>query len=62
MFTLVSRGGYVVNNATYEYMCDTKEDLEKIPHNKINQGSIAIVIEEGLKVYMANSKDEWIEV
>ena len=43
-------------------MCDTKEDLEKIPHNKINQGSIAIVIEEGLKVYMANSKDEWIEV
>lgn len=63
MFTLYKNGDYVINRTTYQYLCDSVEDLEKIPKDKINLGSTALVITPGeLKVYMANGKDEWIEV
>lgn len=63
MYALLRDGKYVVNRANYEYMCDSIEDLEKIPKDRINLGTSALVITEGeLKVFMANGNDEWIEV
>lgn len=63
MYALLKDGKYVVNRANYEYMCDSVEDLEKIPKDRINLGTSALVITEGeLKVFMANGKDEWVEV
>lgn len=63
MFTLYKNGDHVVNRATYQYICDSVEDLENIPKNKMNLGSTALVITEGeLKVFAVNGKDEWIEI
>lgn len=63
MFTLYKNGDHVVNRNTYHYLCDSIEDLEKIPKNKMNLGSTAIIIVDGeLKVYATNGKDEWIEI
>lgn len=55
------RGSYD-NVITYEHMCDTIEDLQKIKPEYINLGSVAIVLQgdNGLEVYMANSQKEWI--
>lgn len=55
------RGSYD-NVITYEHMCDTTEDLQKIKPEYINLGSVAIVLQgnNGLEVYMANSQKEWI--
>lgn len=55
------RGSYD-NVITYEHMCDTTEDLQKIKPEYINLGSVAIVLQgdNGLEVYMANSQKEWV--
>ena len=63
MYALLKNGNYVVNRATYDYMCDSVEDLEKIPKEKMNLGSTALVITPGeLKVFMCDGNDQWIEV
>lgn len=63
MFYLTKYGDESTNRATYEYVCDSIEDLEKIPKNKINLGSIVVLVEEaGLRVFMANGNKEWKEV
>lgn len=63
MFTLLKNGNYVVNRATYEYMCDDVADLDKIPKDKMNLGSTALVVTPGeLKVFICDGKDNWIEV
>lgn len=63
MYILSKNGDYVVNRATYEYMCDSIEDLDKIPKEKITLGSTAIVIcEGGIKVFFADGQDNWVEV
>lgn len=63
MFYMTRYGDESTNRATYEYYSDDINDLEKIPKNKINLGSYVVVIQDsGLKVFMANSDKEWIEV
>lgn len=64
MFKLYKNGNYTTKNATFDYICDSVEDLENIPKSKSNLGSSAIIIdeEEGVRVYMCNSKDIWVEI
>lgn len=63
MVILSKHGNYAVNRATYEYMCDSVEELENIPKDKMNLGSTALVITEGeLKVFICNGEDKWVEV
>jgi hypothetical protein len=62
MNIMTKRGG-LDNIATFEHVCDRKADLDNIPKNQITLGSLAIVLKgenDGLEVYMANSKKEWI--
>lgn len=64
MFKLYKNGDYAVNNATFDYVCDSVEDLMSIPKNRSTLGSTAIVIdkEEGIRVFVCDSNDNWVEV
>lgn len=51
------------NIPIYEHICESVEDLDTIPKDQINFGSIAIVLEEtAVSFYMANSKKKWIKL
>ena len=55
----MTKRGSLDNETTNEFFCDTDSDLANIPNNLINLGSVAVVI-EGMKIYIANSKREWV--
>lgn len=60
----MTKRGQMDNEITYEFVCDTIADLNKIEKQYITMGSIAIVIsgESGFEVYMANSSHQWINL
>ena len=64
MAAKMSKRGQIDNEVTYEFMCDETADLQSIEPRYITLGSIAIVVEgsNGLEVYMANSKKQWINI
>ena len=54
----MTKVGSLDNETSNEFFCDTAEDLNKIPTNLINLGSVAVVIED-MEVFIANSNKEW---
>ena len=64
MATKMTKRGQADNEITYEIICDTLEDLNKIEPRYMAMGTVAMVIEgeAGFEVYMANSKKEWINL
>ena len=59
---ITSKRGAQDNIVTYEHICDTTEDLQKIDPQYITLGSVAVVLQgnAGLEIYMATSNKEWI--
>lgn len=59
---ITSKRGAKDNIVTYEHICDTTEDLQKIDPQYITLGSVAVVLQgdAGLEIYMATSYKEWI--
>lgn len=57
-----TKRGELDNTITYDYFCDTREDLQNIDSQYINLGSTAAVLsgKNGLEIYIANSNKEWI--
>ena len=43
---------------TNEFICEFTDDLQNIPKDEVNFGSLAIVMENA-QIYMANSKKRW---
>lgn len=64
MAFIMNKRGQQDNVATYEFICDTLEDLYAIKKQDIVMGSVAIVIsgDAGLEVYMANGQKNWINI
>ena len=62
--TVMTKRGQADNVITYEHICDTIADLEKIDPKYITLGSIALVLKgaAGIEVYMATSNKEWVEL
>ncbi len=55
----MSKRGSLDNEITNEFFCDTETDLNNIPKDLVNLGSVAVVI-DGMEIYIANSKKEWV--
>ena len=64
MANIMSKRGQADNVITYEHICDTTADLDKIDPKYITLGSIALVLKgsAGIEVYMATSDKEWVEL
>ena len=64
MASKMTKRGQADNEITYEFVCDTAADLNKIGPHYITMGSVATVIsgETGFEVYMANSQKQWINI
>lgn len=62
--TIMTKRGQADNVITYEHICDTTADLDKIDPKYITLGSIALVLKgaAGIEVYMATSDKEWVEL
>lgn len=60
MANIMTKRGAQDNVVTYEHICDTAADMENIDPQYITLGSVCIVLDGALEVYMANSKKEWI--
>jgi len=54
----MTKRGSLDNEITNEFFCDTVTDLNAIPSEDINLGSVAVVL-EGMEVYIANSNKQW---
>lgn len=55
----MSKRGSLDNEITNEFFCDTETDLNNIPKELVNLGSVAVVI-DGMGIYIANSQKEWV--
>ena len=58
----MTKRGSLDNEITYEFFCDTVNDMESISNEYRCLGSIAIVLEGdsgGLEIYITNSAKEW---
>lgn len=64
MAAIMTKRGQADNINTYEHICDTKADLDKIDPKYITLGSIALVLKgtAGIEVYMATSDKEWVQL
>lgn len=51
---ILLRDGDIINKEVYQHLCDDISDLDKIPPNRINFGSLAYVISTG-ELYIADS-------
>lgn len=62
--TIMTKRGQLDNVVTFEHMCDTVADLDKIDPQYITLGSVALVLKgaNGLEIYLATSDKEWILV
>lgn len=59
---LMTKRGNLDNVVLYEHYCDGKSDLNNIPLDQINLGSIALVLKDendSIGFYMADSNKEW---
>ena len=61
MSSIILKDGSSINRETYQHLCDDISDLQNIPSNRINFGSLAYIISTG-KIYIADSNLEWKEV
>ena len=61
MAAIMTKRGGQDNIITYEFMCDSVADLNKIDPNYVTMGSVAIVIND-FEVYMANSQKQWVNL
>lgn len=62
MANIMTKRGIKDNVVTYEHYCDNIADLQNIPQEQINLGSVAIIVNGesgGIEVYIANSQKEW---
>lgn len=59
MSSIMTKRGNQDNIVTYEFICDTAADLAAIDPQYITIGSVAVII-DGLEVYIANSKKQWV--
>lgn len=55
----MSKRGSLDNETTNEFFCDTADDLENIPANQINLGTVAIVLKPTVQVFIADSTKTW---
>ena len=55
---IMLKDGSHINREIYQHLCDTIEDLAKIPSNQINFGSLAYIISTG-ELYIADSNKQW---
>ena len=55
----MTKRGSLDNEITNEFWCDTIEDRDKIPASQINLGTVAVVVEPTLQVFVANSAKQW---
>lgn len=64
MATIMTKRGQIDNAVTYEHICDTAADLDKIDPKYITLGSVAIVLkgDVGIEIYMAGSDKQWVEL
>ena len=63
--TVMTKRGQADNVITYEHICDTTADLDKIDPKYITLGSVCIVLQgenENLDIYIANSDKQWIKI
>lgn len=59
MAAIMTKQGSRDNIITYEFICDTAADMAAIERQYITLGSVCIVLEDGIEVYIANSNHEW---
>lgn len=57
----MTKRGSLDNETTNEFICETQEDLAKIPASQINLGSVAIVIEP-FEMLIAKGNKEWVSL
>lgn len=60
--TIMSKRGNLDNVVTYEHICDTTADMQKIDSKYITLGSTCIVVSGdtgGMEVYLADSNKTW---
>lgn len=55
---IMLKDGSHINREIFQHLCDTIEDLNNIPSNQINFGSLAYIISTG-ELYIANSNKQW---
>lgn len=55
---IMLKDGEKINRETFQHICDDISDLENIPRNQINFGSLAYIVNTG-ELFIANSKLEW---
>lgn len=55
---ILLKDGSHVNREIYQHLCDDVSDLEKIPSNQINFGTLAYIVSTG-ELYIADSDKNW---
>ena len=55
---ILLKDGSHTNREVYQHLCDTIEDLNNIPRNQINFGTLAYIISTG-ELYIADSDKNW---
>ena len=55
----MTKKGSLDNETTNEFWCDTIEDRNAIPTSDINLGTVAVVLEPAIQIFIANSKKQW---
>lgn len=55
----MTKRGSLDNEITNEFWCDTIEDRDLISESDINLGTIAVVLEPAIQIFIANSQKEW---
>ena len=61
MAAVMTKRGNDDNVITYEFMCDSVADLNKIDPQYVTMGSVAIIIND-FEVYIANSSKQWVNM
>ena len=60
MAAIMTKRGSQDNIITYEFMCESAEDMASIDRKYITLGSICIVVNDGaMDIYIADSAHEW---
>lgn len=65
MANVMTKRGTQDNVATYEFFCDTHEDLESVNSAYITLGSVAVVLHDTgdkLGAYIADSEKNWVSL
>ena len=55
----MTKKGSLDNETTNEFWCDTVEDRDAIPASDINLGTVAIVTDPVIQIFIANSAKQW---